>query len=135
MLVYLYMNYFGHRIYQQNSSKIPEKILILESCCLSKNIVFEIHLQRNSFFSVCYRSYTPGYICDCTTLKMFDISSSKSPSRKSIFNHLVGNEDKIISFLYIFSFNLHIYIYREREREILDIRYILEKESRKYILC
>ena len=39
---------------------------------------------------------------------MFDISFSKPPSTKSMFIHLVYNEDKIISFLYIF---VLIYMY------------------------
>ena len=32
---------------------------------------------------------------------MLDISFSKPPSRNSMFTHLVYNEDKVISFLYI----------------------------------
>ena len=44
------------------------------------------------------------------TLKMFDISFSKSPSRNSLIIHMVYNEDKIIYFLCVY-FNLHIYRY------------------------
>ena len=63
---------------------------------------------KEFFFSV---YHTPGYICDCswcTTLKVFDINFSTPPSRNSIFIHLVYNEEKIISSLYIF---ISFYIY------------------------
>ena len=59
-------------------------------------------LWRHSCFSV-YR--TPGYICGClqhSTLKMFDISFIKPPSRKCMITHLEYSEDKVIYFLYIF---------------------------------
>ena len=91
--------------------------------------ILEKHLQRNLHFRKLFCIYeqnfwntpvkeyffsvyhTLGYIYDCsqcTTLKMFNISFSKSPSRKSVIIHHVYNEDKIIYFLYIF---ILIYIY------------------------
>ena len=35
---------------------------------------------------------------------MFNVSFSKPPSRNFMFIHLVYNEDKVISFLYIISY-------------------------------
>ena len=60
------------------------------------------NLWRRSCFSV-YR--TPGYIYVClqdSTLKIFDISFTKPPSRKCMITHLEYSEDKVIYFLYIF---------------------------------
>ena len=98
----------------ENTSK---SICILERCPWKdfwnipvKKILFSVY-------------HTPGYVCDClqcTTLKLFDISFSKPPSRNSMIIHLVYNEDKMIYFLifiYLFIYIL-ISLYREREIEI-----------------
>ena len=68
--------------------------------------MFEIHLLRNSFLQFTIEGILLlGYVWDClqcTTLKMFDISSSNLPCRNSMFILLMFNKGKIISYLYIF---------------------------------
>ena len=75
--------------------------------CINEQNLWNLPVKE-FFFSV---YHTPDYICDCswcTTLNVFDINFSTPPSRNSIFIHLVYNEEKIISSLYIF---ISFYIY------------------------
>ena len=104
-----------------------KEICILESFSVSMNKIYEIHLWKNYFFSI---YHTPGYVYDClqyTTLKRFDITFSKPPSRNFVIIHQVYNEDEIIYFLYIFIL-IYIYhthterdIYRERVGKIREL--------------
>ena len=81
-----------------------EEIQILESCSVPMNKIFEIHLWKNFFFSLPQKVdlfLVIFVIVLNATLKMFEISFSKPPSRNYMFIQLMHIEDKIISFLYI----------------------------------
>ena len=54
---------------------------------------------------------------------MFEISLSKPPSRNSMFIHLVYNENKIISFRYIF-ISICIVFYRKVSTDNLSKQHI-----------
>ena len=86
------------------SAKSLKNNCTLESFSVSMNIIFEIHLWRNSFFQftillAIFVIVRNAPLLKCLTL---DISFGKLASRNSIVIHLVYKEDKIIYFLYIF---------------------------------
>ena len=60
---------------------------------------------------------------------MFDISFSNLPSRSSMFINLVYNEDKIISFLYVF---ISIYILKydlSRQHIVINVMQNIQKKG------
>ena len=88
---------------------ICKEICIWESFSVLMNKIFEMHQQKNSVFQFIIVRGIFFIILNAPLLKcLTSIFFSKPPSRNSIFIQLVYNEDKIISFLYLF---ILIYIY------------------------
>ena len=81
-------------------SKILEKHLQRNLQFRKLFCIYEENLWNNLCRDSCFSVYhTPGYICGClqdTTLKIFDISFIKPPSRKCIITHLVYSEDEVL---------------------------------------